>query len=82
MNTYIRKIEHQTGLKLKEATKNEIGKTYWCGYWATTYTVLDITDNAIFGESYKVKWADGHTTTHSTRFDPGYDFEVIGGVEQ
>ena len=82
MNTYKNKLEYQTGLKLKEATQNEIGKTYWNGYWAKTYKVLDIFQSEIWGECYKVQWEDGHITTHSTRFEAGYDSEVIGGIEQ
>lgn len=81
-NTYKRRIEHQTGLKLKEATKNEIGKIYYCGYWATTYTVLNITTHEIWGEVYTVQWQDGRIGTHSTRFDPDSDFEVIGGTNE
>ena len=76
---YKERIEYQTGLKLRKATKNEIGKTYWNGYWAKTYTVLDIFQTDIWGECYKILWNDGNITTHFTKFDPNYDYEVIGG---
>lgn len=79
--TYIEIVEKKTGLKLKEATKNEIGKTYLCGYWKKTYKVLDIQKHDIYGESYTVEWEDGRIGSHSTRFDPKEDFEVIGGIE-
>ena len=78
--TYLQIVEKKTGLKLKEATRNEINKIYLCGYWKKTYKVLDIKNHDIWGEVYQVQWEDGRIGTHFTRFDPKEDFEVIGGV--
>ena len=64
-------IEERTGLELKEATKYEVGKTYYIGYWNTTCKVLEI------NEEYKCLWADGRITTHMTPLDPDKDYEVI-----
>ena len=60
--------------------KHEVGKTYYIGYWNTTYTVLDIVSDDIFGEAYKCLWADGRITTHCTQLDPKRDYEVKGDV--
>ena len=59
--------------------KHEIGKTYYIGYWNTTYKVLDILPDDIFGEQYKCLWADGRITTHSTPLDMKKDYKVMEG---
>ena len=79
--TYREVVEKRTGLKLAKATKHEVGKTYYCGYWATTYKVLSIKKHDIWGEVYECLWADGDTNTHATKLDPKNDFEVIGGLK-
>lgn len=55
----------------------EIGKTYYIGYWGTTFTVLDILPNEIWGEEYKCLWKDGRIITHTTKLDPKKDYEVV-----
>ena len=74
---YKERVERRTGLKLKEATKYELGKTYYCGYWGKTFKVLEIKPSEIWGEVYKCLWSDGFVTTHSTAIEPDYDYEVI-----
>ena len=58
---------------------HEIGKTYYIGYWNTTYKVLDILPDKVFGEAYKCLWANGRVTTHSTPLDPTKDYEIKEG---
>jgi hypothetical protein len=77
-------IEKRTGLKLKNLPKkvgkfggHEVGKTYYCGYWRQTYTVLEANEGGCFGWSVLCKWQDGETNCHSTSLIPGKDFEVI-----
>ncbi|HWR19677.1 MAG TPA: hypothetical protein VN608_08640 [Clostridia bacterium] len=40
---------------------HELGKTYWCSYWQTWYTVLYVD-----GSTVTCHWEDGHTNTHCT----------------
>lgn len=77
-------IERRTGLKLKDLPKkngkfggHEVGKTYYCGYWQQTYTVMEVKEGGCFGWSVLCKWQDGHANSHSTSLQPGRDFEVI-----
>jgi hypothetical protein len=56
---------------------HEVGKTYYCGYWQQTYTVIDAKEGGCFGWSVVCKWQDGETNCHSTSLIPGRDFEVI-----
>lgn len=78
--TYREVLERRTGLKLAKATKNEVNKIYFCGYWKKTYKVLAVKKHDIWDEVYQVQWEDGRIGTHFTRFDPKNDFEVIGGI--
>ena len=78
-------IEKRTGLKLQDIPKkvnkfggHEVGKTYYCGYWQQTYTVLEAKEVSDWrGWSVLCKWQDGKTNSHSTSLQPGRDFEVI-----
>jgi hypothetical protein len=77
-------LEQRTGLKLQQLPKkngkyggHEVGKTYYCGYWQQTYTVVEANEGGCFGWSVLCKWQDGHTTSHSTSLLPNKDFEVI-----
>ncbi len=48
-------------------TGHQVGATYQSSYWGETYTVIEeITYDDWRGTSVRVKWADGHETTHST----------------
>lgn len=76
-------LEQRTGLKLKNLLKkngkfggHEVGKTYYCGYWQQTYTVIKAVENE-HGWAVVCKWQDGSTNSHSTSLIPGRDFEVI-----
>lgn len=46
---------------LPRGAKHELGKTYWCSYWQTWYTVLYVD-----GSTVTCHWEDGHTNTHCT----------------
>jgi hypothetical protein len=77
-------IEKRTGLKLKGLPKkvgkyggHEVGKTYFCGYWRQTYTVIEAKEGGCFGWSVVCKWQDGGINSHSTSLKPGKDFEVV-----
>lgn len=70
-------IEKRTGLKLKEANKYEVNKTYYSSYWNKTFKVLDILPSEIWDKEYKCLWSDGRITIHSTQLDHKKDFEVI-----
>lgn len=58
--------------------KHELGKTYYIGYWNTTYKVIDILPDDVSGESYKCLWKNSRVTIHSTSLDPKRDYEVEG----
>ena len=60
--------------------KHELGKTYYIGYWNTTYKVIDIMQDDISGEAYKCLWKNGRVTIHSTPLDPKRDYEVEGSL--
>jgi hypothetical protein len=79
--TYREVLEKRTGLKLAKATKNEVGKTYYCSYWQKSYKVLEIKEHSIWGEVYKCLWSDGTINTHGTKLDPKNDFEVMKEVK-
>ena len=50
------------------------GGRYLCGYWRTEYTVTAIEYRDSWeGTSITCKWEDGHSTTHSTPWDPRHD---------
>lgn len=44
------------------------GGRYLSGYWRREYTVLDRRDTW-----FRVRWDDGHETTHCTGWDPRRD---------
>lgn len=67
-------------ITMRKKLKHEVGKTYYIGYWHTTYKVLEILPSEIFGEKYKCLWADGSISTHCTQLDPRNDYEVKGDV--
>lgn len=51
------------------------GKTYFCSYWQTTYTVLQLHGTGL-DWSVTVRWADGHINTHCTHLGKR-DKEVV-----
>jgi hypothetical protein len=58
----------------------EAGKTYWSGYWARPYTVLDVKtethgENTVLN-SVTVREEDGRIHSHSTGLDPQRDWEL------
>ncbi len=59
-------------LSLFRGAKHEIGKTYWCNYWGTWYTVTKIEDRIIY-----CTWEDGHKNNHSTSLDTYSDKELV-----
>jgi hypothetical protein len=59
-----------------------VGGTYRCGYWGQDYIVLAITDYADWrGRSWRVRWADGHVTEHSTAWDARRDRVLSTGAQ-
>ena len=53
---------------LRDIGPQRVGGRYHCGYWRQTYTVQAI---EVDGWRWRitVRWQDGSTTTHSTRWD-------------
>jgi len=46
-------------------TGHTVGVTYACHYWGGTYEVIE----AVGPYDVRVRWQDGHETTHGTRLD-------------
>jgi len=53
---------------LQDIGPRRVGGTYYCGYWRKAYTVQAIEVDA-WRWRITVRWQDGSTTTHSTRWD-------------
>ena len=51
-------------------TLSQIGQTWHCYYWHQNYTIAAVNPTGWLGmPSVTVRWADGRSTTHSTRID-------------
>ncbi len=60
-----------------EGSSWEEGHTYFCGYWHEAFKVLSVQhDVPIWNEVYTVEWESGNITTHSTRPEAKFDFEI------
>ena len=52
-------------MSVTAGTGHTVGVTYACHYWGGTYEVIE----AVGPYDVRVRWQDGHETTHGTRLD-------------